>query len=61
MCSSPKSSGNVKPRISSYGFVSSLSSDALSRFAACANAADERKQLRLQSRRQSKNKLQPAN
>ena len=57
MCSSPKSSGNARPRISSYGFVSSLSSDALSRFAACANAADERRQLR----RQSENKKHKVN
>ena len=48
MCSSPKSSGNSRPRTTTGGFTSNLSTDALSRFAACANAADERRQLRQQ-------------
>ena len=46
MCSSPKSSGSSRPKITAKGFTASLNTDALSRFAECANAADTRRQAR---------------
>lgn len=48
MCSSPKSSGPSRPKSTAKGFTASLNADALTRFAACANAADERRQQRIQ-------------
>lgn len=52
MCSSPKSSGNRRPKIqSTRGLIGSLSSDAISRYADCANAAYERRQLRKQKKK----------
>ncbi|MDQ7050678.1 MAG: hypothetical protein Q9M92_14535 [Enterobacterales bacterium] len=49
MCSSPKSSGQTSPRASKIrGVFAELSSEKQARFTAIANAADERRQRRIQ-------------
>jgi len=49
MCSSPKSSGQASPRASKIrGVFAELSSEKQARFTAVANAADERRQRRIQ-------------
>ena len=66
MCSSPKSSGNARPRnVPARGVFAELSQSNREKFADVANAAQERREQRLQARTYSAkkseaNKNQPA-
>ncbi|MCF6192978.1 MAG: hypothetical protein L3J46_01440 [Kangiellaceae bacterium] len=59
MCSSPKSSGNARPRnVPVRGVFAELSQSNREKFAGVANAAQERREQRLQARSYSTRKTE---